>query len=164
MEKNDRNKGIYIKAWDSVCTSKAYGGLDLENPHKFNLALLTRLAWRLLENPNKLWSIILKCKYFPKKDPLNYKNKSVRSWVWTSICRGIEVLKENHSWEIGNGENINLWHDRWLPNGNFPKPRGDVSNTQFKKVVHIIDNNGNWNNNLIEHLFDSNTIKEIKSL
>lgn len=127
-QKNKYNKGIYIKSWDSMCVSKDNGGLGIKNPHKFNLSLLTKITWRLIENPDKLWSIILKNKYFPKCDPLDYKKKTIKSWVWTSICEGIDVIRENHGWELGNGKNINMWSDKWLPNGKSPKPRniGDI--------------------------------------
>lgn len=46
-KRKEGSKGSYIKAWDFLCKKKASGGLGFRNPHKFNLALLTRLAWRL---------------------------------------------------------------------------------------------------------------------
>lgn len=65
---------------------------------------------------------------------MHYKKKTVKSWIWTSICRGIEVIKLNHCWAIGDGINIKLWTDKWLPNGACPVPRTGVSVDYTQKV------------------------------
>ena len=41
----------------------------------FNLALLAKQAWRLIDNPDSLCGTVLKAKYFPSGDLLNAKLK-----------------------------------------------------------------------------------------
>lgn len=163
-QKSKSNRGLYIKAWDFICSSKSKGGLGIMSPYKFNLALLTRLAWRLIENPDKLWCIILKHKYFPNSEPLKYKKKSVKSWVWTSICKGLDIIRENHCWQLGNGNDIEIWFDKWLPEGEIPKPRNSNNTQLVSKVSYLIDGQGNWNLNLIHNVFDNDTVESIKLL
>lgn len=45
--------------------SKLQGGLGLRDLESFNLALLSKLAWRLMHSPQVLWVRVLKGIYFP---------------------------------------------------------------------------------------------------
>ncbi|XP_026383899.1 uncharacterized protein LOC113279420 [Papaver somniferum] len=128
-----------------MCISKDNGGLGIKNL-------------------DKLWCIILKNKYFPKDDPLFYRKKTKKSWVWTSKCKGLDIIRDNHGWELGNGKDIQIWNDKWLPNGKFPKPK-DVNDMHLvHKVSDIIDNRGNWNFALISNLYVVVEIDEIGML
>jgi hypothetical protein len=52
------------------------------------------------------------------------------SYVWRSILKGLDVLKEGMIWRIGDGSNVRIWEDPWLPVGVTRKPtthRGDVA-------------------------------------
>ena len=44
--------------------SKDDGGLGFRDLHIFNMAMLERQSWRLLQNPDSLWSEVLKAVYF----------------------------------------------------------------------------------------------------
>ncbi|XP_026433777.1 uncharacterized protein LOC113331264 [Papaver somniferum] len=50
------NKGINFISWNSLCVSKEDGGLAFRNLEHYNLALLTKLAWRLCTKPGRQWS------------------------------------------------------------------------------------------------------------
>lgn len=38
------------------------------------------------------------------------------SYVWRSIMAAREVVERGSKWSIGNGEQVRIWKDRWLPN------------------------------------------------
>ncbi|XP_026400689.1 uncharacterized protein LOC113296603 [Papaver somniferum] len=52
--------GIYMNHWNKICTSKPSGGSGFRNLKQFNVALLSKAAWRLTDSPNELWVRILK--------------------------------------------------------------------------------------------------------
>lgn len=59
------NKGIHWKAWGKLCYPKRWGGLGFRSLRDFNLAMLSKQSWRLINNPNSLAARILKARYYP---------------------------------------------------------------------------------------------------
>jgi hypothetical protein len=86
--------------------TKDVGGLGFRDFHIFNLAMLARQGWRLLQEPNSLCATVLKAKYFPNCSVLEAQPQIGMSCTWRSILRGIELLKQGVVWRAGNGENI----------------------------------------------------------
>lgn len=37
------------------------------------------------------------------------------SWVWRGITHGLNIIRDNHCWKIGTGENVFIWRDIWVP-------------------------------------------------
>ncbi|XP_062015373.1 uncharacterized protein LOC133731938 [Rosa rugosa] len=61
------------------------------------------------------------------------------SFLWRSIMEAREVLIQGLRWRVGNGENIEIWRDRWIPDSyprcpSSPPPQGAP---QF--VAELID-------------------------
>jgi hypothetical protein len=44
------------------------------------------------------------------------------SYVWRSILKGLEVVKQGVIWRVGDGANIRIWCDPWVPNGDTRQP------------------------------------------
>ena len=71
-QKDQETKMAWI-GWKKMCTSKAQGGVGFRNLHAFNLAMLSKQAWRILNNPNSLVSRMYKARYFPYDDIMEAK-------------------------------------------------------------------------------------------
>lgn len=90
--------------WQTMCKSKRDGGLCFRDLRAFNLALLGKQIWRLIENPNSLLSRVLKAKYFPHTSILDAIPKPGASFTWKSICAAKYLVNEGLRWRVGNGK------------------------------------------------------------
>lgn len=66
---------------------KLEGGLGLKNMESFNLALLAKQGWNLLQNSESLLAKVLKSKYYPQCDLLSAPEKHNSSFVWKFFFR-----------------------------------------------------------------------------
>jgi hypothetical protein len=39
------------------------------------------------------------------------------SYSWRSIVQGIHAIKDGLIWRVGDGTQINIWADPWIPRG-----------------------------------------------
>ena len=102
-------------SWDLLCLRKDKGGLGYRDMHLFNLAMLARQGWHLLLNPESLCAQVLRSKYYPDGDLLLVVEKPGISYSWRSIIRGVRALKNGLVWRVGDGTQINIWLDPWIP-------------------------------------------------
>lgn len=101
---------------DELCKSKWQGGMGFREFRTFNLALLTKQGWRIINNPNAYWVRMLKAIYFPRSNFMDAPKGSRPSWIWSSLSEGQELLAKGLRWQVHNGRNIEFWEDRWIPN------------------------------------------------
>jgi hypothetical protein len=89
--------------------------MGFQDLHSFNLAMLAKQCWRLLNEPESLCAKVLRAKYYPDGDILNARLRNGASLTWQSIHAGIQTFKRGCIWRVGNGEKINIWSDPWIP-------------------------------------------------
>lgn len=82
---NSNQKGIHWKEWGSLTTHKMMGGLGFKDLHDFNVSMLGKQGWRLLNNQTSLVSRVYKARYYPRCDFLNASIGNNPSFVWRSI-------------------------------------------------------------------------------
>lgn len=70
------------------------GGLGFRDFQNYNLALLAKIGWRLLHNPNCLLGRVLFGKYCEENNILIAKEASAMSHGWRSILLGRDLLLE----------------------------------------------------------------------
>ena len=92
--------------WDKMKLSKDEGGLGFCDLHSFNLAMLAKQSWRILNNPNSLCTQVLRAKNFPNGNFLNAGPKKGSSYTWQSIVAGIQTFKRGCIWRAGSGSQI----------------------------------------------------------
>ncbi|KAL8116071.1 hypothetical protein AgCh_022528 [Apium graveolens] len=107
--------GIRWMCWDRLCEVKEVGGLGFRKLREFNVAMLAKQAWRLVNNTNPLVAEIMKARYYAKSDFLNATLGSNPSFMWRSIMESQEVIKRGCRRKIGDGKDTNLWTSPWLP-------------------------------------------------
>lgn len=95
-------------------------GLGIRDFNLVNQSLLAKQCWRLLNNPTLLTARILLPKYCSKDNLLKVKPHSKSSWAWKSILHGRDLIAKYVCWRVGDGESINLFHDKWIPDLDKP--------------------------------------------
>ena len=96
-------------SWKVMTQPKVMGGLGFKDFELFNLFLLARQAWRILQNPNTLSARMLKAVYFPSSDFLGPGLGSHPSQIWRAIVEGKDVLKQGLIIRIVNGRDTGIW-------------------------------------------------------
>lgn len=117
--KEGKRKTAWV-SWQDMTQPKYMGGMGFRK--LFNLALLAKQGWRLLQEPNTLSAMILKAVYFPQGDFLTADIGSRPSQIWRSILEGRDVLKQGVIRIIGNGQTTNIWNDNWIPRDSTMRP------------------------------------------
>lgn len=64
------NKKIHWLSWDKISEKKHNGGLGFKDLRCYNLALLAKQGWRLLNGGDSLLRRVLKTKYYPRSSIL----------------------------------------------------------------------------------------------
>ncbi|KAF5464491.1 hypothetical protein F2P56_014564 [Juglans regia] len=163
---NEDSSKIQWVNWKQLSHSKEMGGLGFRDLRSFNLALLSKHGWRILQNPNSLVGRILKQKYFSKVGLLEAKVGTGPSFAWRGIHAGLSLLKEGLIWRVGNGQHVNIWSAKWLP---FSPPYKIQSIREVdcwcEKVSDLIDPQmQQWKEPLLQELFTQQEITDIKSI
>jgi hypothetical protein len=58
-----------------MCIPKERGGMGFRDVHSFNLAMLAKQCWILIENYDSLCARVLRARYYPRGDILNCELK-----------------------------------------------------------------------------------------
>jgi hypothetical protein len=95
--------------------TKNEGGLGFRDLMIFNKVLLAKQIWRVLKNPDSLVARILKAKYYPHGTIMDANTGRHPSNVWLSIISAKSIIEKGKIWRIGNGEDVQVWGDRWIP-------------------------------------------------
>lgn len=131
----------------------------------FNLALLAKQGWRILQNPETLSARILKAVYFPSVNFLEAELGSRPSQIWRAILEGREVLKQGIIRRIGNGRSTWIWADNWLPRSSLLRPVVPLKEQRPVMVSELIDqSSATWRDDMLTYHFLPMDIEVIKQI
>ncbi|XP_042986749.1 uncharacterized mitochondrial protein AtMg00310-like [Carya illinoinensis] len=91
---HQKGSGVHWCSWERMEKQKGKGGLGYRDLESFNLALLAKQGWRLLQNTSSMAAKILKEKYFNEKSLLEAKLGHRPSYLWRSVWNAVSLLKE----------------------------------------------------------------------
>lgn len=141
--------------WDILTSPKAKGGLGFREIHYFNIAMLAKQLWGLLQNPNSQIQRILKAKYYKRSDLMNAQLGYKPSYLWRSLLASRDIIREGTAWRVGNGESIATLTDKWVGVNQYQIPVVDErEEMEMSRVADLIDHRtGKWKKEIIESLF-----------
>ena len=128
-----------------MCYLKSRGGMGFRNLQDFNLAMLAKQTWRILINPSFLVASVLKARYFPMGDILSATLGSSPSYSQRSIFNCLKVIRKGTQWRVGNGRQIHIQDDKWLPTPSTHKVITAPNNLPiYPMVSSLIDLDTKW--------------------
>ncbi|XP_027082670.1 uncharacterized protein [Coffea arabica] len=150
--------------WGKLAEIKGKGGLGFRDLLDFNNAMLAKMLWRILTQPNLLLSKVLKGKYFKGEAIWKTQIKAGDSWIWKSIMSAREVMERGIRKRVGDGTTVDIWKDRWIPGEGTgmvatPMPAG----CNILKVHELIQN-GKWNRAMMETLLSEKDCRKIEEI
>ena len=162
--KNGKRKPHWI-SWDTMTMPKYMGGLGFKDFELFNLALLARQAWRILQFPETLSARIIKAVYFPLSDIMEASLGSSPSQVWRAIVEGRDMLKLGLIRRIGNGAATKIWGDNWIPRTERLRPVAALVSDTPELVAELIDPTScQWNMAELERVFLPMDVQAIRAI
>ena len=100
----------------SLSQPKNEGGMGFRDLRLLNLAMLGKQRWRLIHEKDSLLYKYFKARYFPQCQFLDATVSPNSSFIWRSILAAMPILKSGYCWRVGNGDDIRIRKDKWIPN------------------------------------------------
>ncbi|GMI86859.1 hypothetical protein HRI_002355200 [Hibiscus trionum] len=159
---NSSKKGIHWTSWSSICLPKKLGGMGFRDLAKFNIALLAKQGWNLINNPTCLLARVLKAKYYPNDDFMTARLGTYPSYTWKSIWCSRGLLEKGLGWRVGNGISINIWQDAWVAGPGNGKISPPATQQDICRVADLINSESyTWKTDLIKERFAPPTAHNI---
>ncbi|KAA3452465.1 reverse transcriptase [Gossypium australe] len=161
-QKSRNRKGIHWCTWKDLCRLKEDGGIGFRNLENFNVSLLAKQGWRLINYPDSLLARVLKAKYYPNTNFAEARLGNLPSLTWRSVWAARGLLEKGMCWRVGKGDKISIWDDLWISGKEADRVSNQVSNEDIKLVSDLIDSNRRrWKSELIKNTFAIDTAEKI---
>ena len=112
---SENSRKIHWVKWETLCSSKSIGGMGFRDLRMFNDAMLGKQVWRLFHDRTSLAYKVFRAKYFPSSNIFDAVASPVCSFAWRSIIQAREGVLRGARWRVGDGRDIKIWSDHWLP-------------------------------------------------
>ncbi|CAL5422878.1 unnamed protein product [Camellia sinensis] len=155
---------VHLVNWKQVCKSKQEGGLGIKRAEDHNLALLTKLGWKLISDKDTQWSAVLRGKYLHKESLMDWPSNRLASHTWRSIIKTRDLLKKCVKWPIGNGQNISFWNDWWYGETTIASQCPGDHTSNYLKVTEVIKEYGPWNLDSLTEFIPQSILLDISQI
>ncbi|KAL0722819.1 hypothetical protein Bca4012_037418 [Brassica carinata] len=112
---NPPKRGIHWAKWEKLSLPREDGRTGFRMIHEFNLALLAKQLWRLVQYPDSLVTRFMRGRYYRLSSPLRTISVSSPFYVWTSISAAQKLLLLGIRQKIHSGYEVRVWEDPWIP-------------------------------------------------
>uniref|UniRef100_A0A803Q185 RNase H type-1 domain-containing protein n=1 Tax=Cannabis sativa TaxID=3483 RepID=A0A803Q185_CANSA len=161
---SEKDKKIHWCKWEHLCKPKDKGGMGFRDLGMFNQALLAKQIWRCIRYPNALCNRVLKASYFPTNSVLEAKCGTHASFVWRSLMWGKKLILKGYRWRVGDGSNIRVLEDPWLPRPVTFKIYDKPPLPEHLWVVDLKLGDGTWDKPFISAVFNKDDAEMILAL
>ncbi|GAU41975.1 hypothetical protein TSUD_306810 [Trifolium subterraneum] len=143
---SEESRKINWIKWDKICLDKEHEGLGVRRVKEFNISLLGKWCWRLLQEPESLWVQVLAAKYGMKDGQVDLGGIRASNW-WNNI-NSIRFGTEGGagSWfvdnvvkRLGDGEKTLFWKDKWVDGISLKSQFGRLFDLSLDREVTVAD-------------------------
>lgn len=90
---NQGDQKIHWVSWNSLCREKNEGEMGFKTMKEFNLAMLAKQGWHIIQNEGNFLGSCMKRRYFPRTIFINVTLGYNPSYTWMSVLQAqIEVI------------------------------------------------------------------------
>ncbi|GAU39340.1 hypothetical protein TSUD_60910 [Trifolium subterraneum] len=147
----EQTRKPHLINWDVCCLPKVDGGIGIKRPHQMNEAFLMKILWNMINRPDVLWSKVLYNKYERNTDlRASIISQPYDSPLWKTLAGIGDHFRSHTVWQVGNGQQINFWLDKWMPDGHT------LMNLSTQQIVDTtltikdtVNDTGNWDLNFL---------------
>lgn len=104
--------------WSNIIVILPVSVTNIRVVKDFNLSLLAKQCWRIIQNPDSFWVQALKARYLPHSLWFSTSWEGHRaSWAWVSLLQARDIIKFGFKWQVCNGKMIvyhNLTRVQWF--------------------------------------------------
>jgi hypothetical protein len=140
-----------------------------------NLALISKLGWKLVSNSESLWTSQLKGKYLrtgsflslsPPPPPPSLPPHSFPFWLWKGILSSQSIISQGACHRVYTHSSFPIWNSQWIPTipSFCPSPLSPSSLSSPLVVSDLINPNATWNTPLLLSLFNPQSVREIQKI
>ncbi|KAE8719436.1 protein ETHYLENE INSENSITIVE 3-like isoform 1 [Hibiscus syriacus] len=154
---------IALVNWETCCQPNENGGLGLWSLRAQNEAFLIKLCYNFLIRPNSMREKIIRAKYKVKEMmPLSINSRN-GSFVWKSLSKVWNHIRENVCWSIGDGQKTSFWHDVWINDMGFLQENVSTAHVpdSLATVRDFTLNSGDWNLPLLRQILPEDVVQRI---
>ena len=163
-------RNLSLKSWDSHCLPKSQGGLGFRKMKDVNLALISKLGWKLHTGSDSMWVSQLTGKYLlfgsfllcphPSPPPqfLSFlaleRHPSLQQTISQGACHRVHSQSP-----------LSVWNFPWIPTiPSFTPSSSPNLNPPDLVVSDLISPNAAWNLPLLISPFDPSSVREIQKV
>ena len=107
------SKGKAKVAWKIICRPKCEGGLGIKELEQWNEVLMTKHLWNVASNKQTIWAKWIHETKLKGSIVWEAKSDKCASHGWKHILNLRNKVHKHVTCQVGNGESIFLWHDKW---------------------------------------------------
>ncbi|GKE26316.1 putative reverse transcriptase domain-containing protein, partial [Tanacetum coccineum] len=99
--------------WSDVCKPKVEGGLGIKSLETWNIALISKHIWNIINKKDSLWVKWVHLYKLKGRNFWDVPENEGSSWSWKKILRYRGMLRRHIVHRIGDGLSTSLWYDSW---------------------------------------------------
>ncbi|XP_062176085.1 uncharacterized protein LOC133881146 [Alnus glutinosa] len=109
----DKSRNLSLKSWSSICLPRSQGGLGIRDMKSTNLALISKLGWKILNNSDNIWVQFLQKKYIRYGNFLTSPLFYSASYFWKGLQKCKSLIQSGACLQVAVNSDFEVWTTPW---------------------------------------------------